>query len=200
MTARPEDIPEQYEKHAQRWDLERPKALFEQTWLDRFLAATKAGTSLLELGPGAGEPITKYMIEQGYHVTGIDTSASMIAICQKRFPDHDWHIGNMCALDFELIFDGILAWDSFFHLKHSDQRAMFPLFSAHAKTGTTLMFTSGHEYGEAIGTLCGEPLYHASLDTAEYQELLNDNNFRVIDHIVEDKNCYGHTIWLAEYL
>lgn len=200
MTARPEQIPDQYEKNARRWDIERPKGLFEQAWLDRFLGATMAGTSLLELGPGAGEPMTKYMIEQGYHLAGVDISASMIAICQRRFPDHDWYVGDMCALNLGQAFDGILAWDSFFHLKHSDQRAMFPLFSAHAKAGTTLMFTSGHEYGEAIGTLCGEPLYHASLDTIEYQQLLADNGFRVIDHIVEDETCCGHTIWLAEYL
>ena len=29
-------------------------------------------------------------------------------------------------------FSGILAWDSFFHLRHDDQRRMFPVFRQHA--------------------------------------------------------------------
>jgi hypothetical protein len=36
-------------------------------------------------------------------------------------------------------FDGILAWDSFFHLAHEDQRRMFAIFADHASIGTVLM-------------------------------------------------------------
>jgi hypothetical protein len=34
-------------------------------------------------------------------------------------------------LSLQRSFDGILAWDSFFHLNHDDQRRMFPVFRAH---------------------------------------------------------------------
>ena len=43
---------------------------------------------------------------------------------------------------------------------------MFPIFRDHAAAGCALMFTSGPSAGEAIGSYQGEPLYHASLDTA----------------------------------
>ena len=60
------------------------------------------------------------------------------------------------------------------------------------------MFTSGPAHGEAIGDFEGEPLYHGSLDPAEYRSLLDQNEFRVISHVVEDMNCGRHTIWLAQ--
>jgi len=60
------------------------------------------------------------------------------------------------------------------------------------------MFTSGGSYGEAIGSYRGEPLYHASLAPEEYRALLGSTGFRVVAHIVEDPNCGGHTIWLAQ--
>ncbi len=94
-------------------------------------------------------------------------------------------------------FDGILAWDSFFHLTPKDQRAMFPVFAAHAARGAALMFTSGPSFGEAIGVYQGEPLYHASLDPAEYRDLLSANGFEVVAYAPEDQSCSGHTIWLA---
>src|SRR3954469_1600763 len=69
-------------------------------------------------------------------------------------------------------FDGILAWDSFFHLRPGDQRAMFPVFRDHAAPGASLLFTSGPRAGVAMGEWQGEPLYHASLDPDEYRALL----------------------------
>jgi len=88
----------------------------------------------------------------------------------------------------------------FFHLCHDDQRNMFPVFRAHASPQAALMFTSGPAHGEAIGSFAGEPLYHASLDAAEYRSLLDRNGFRVVSHIVEDPDCGGHTIWLAQLI
>ena len=95
-------------------------------------------------------------------------------------------------------FNGILAWDSFFHLSPDDQRRMFPVFRIHAAPKAALMFTSGPAHGVAIGSFEGEPLYHASLDEAQYRALLAENGFAVVSHAVEDPTCGGHTIWLAQ--
>ena len=75
---------------------------------------------------------------------------------------------------------------------------MFPVSRRLAAPGTALMFTSGTSHGEAIGSYRGEPLYHASLAPQEYQTLLESNGFRVEAHTVEDPDCGGHTIWLAQ--
>ncbi|HEY6373665.1 MAG TPA: hypothetical protein VIX37_24030 [Candidatus Sulfotelmatobacter sp.] len=75
---------------------------------------------------------------------------------------------------------------------------MFPIFRAHAASNAALMFTSGPSHGEAIGTYQGEPLYHASLDEAEYRLLLHENGFFVLSHVLEDPSCGRHTVWLAQ--
>jgi hypothetical protein len=103
----------------------------------------------------------------------------------------------MRKLSLGKTFNGLLAWDSFFHLSHEDQRRMFPLFRSHARNGTALMFTSGPSHGVAIGSYHGEPLYHASLAPEEYRTLLDANGFCVEAHVAEDPNCEGHTVWLA---
>jgi hypothetical protein len=127
----------------------------------------------------------------------LDASPSLICHCREKFPDQIWHLTDMRMLGLDKKFHGLLAWDSFFHLSHDDQRRMFPIFRQHAGPGTALMFTSGTSHGEAIGAYRGEPLYHASLAAGEYQRLLESNGFRVEAHVVEDPDCGGHTIWLA---
>ena len=93
--------------------------------------------------------------------------------------------------------DGILAWDSFFHLNYDDQRRMFPVFGKHASSGAVLMFNTGPMHGEAIGEYRGDPLYHASLAPIEYQALLDEFGFEIIEHAVNDERCGGRTVWLC---
>ncbi|MEZ5316851.1 MAG: methyltransferase domain-containing protein [Vicinamibacterales bacterium] len=192
-----DDIPALYERHARAYDHDRGRSLFEQAWLDRLLALVPAGGEVLDVGCGMAEPIARYVIGAGFRVTGIDSAPSLIALCRTRFPDSTWLVGDMRQLDLGCRFDGIVAWDSFFHLHPDDQRAMFPRFAAHAGTDAPLLFTSGTAHGEAIGSYQGEPLYHGSLDRAEYERLLAGHGFRVEAHVENDPDCGGHTVWLT---
>jgi 2-polyprenyl-3-methyl-5-hydroxy-6-metoxy-1,4-benzoquinol methylase len=186
-----------YDRNANLWDSSRGRSLFEAAWLDRFLAPIPAGGTILDMGCGSGEPIARHFAQRGYHVTGIDSSERLIALCRTRMPDHDWHVADMRRLALGHTFAGLIAWDSFFHLTVEDQRAMFPVFRAHVSPGAPLMFTSGPAHGEAMGVFGGEPLYHASLAPEEYRVLLAANGFEVVDFRPEDPDCGGHTVWLA---
>ncbi len=198
MASEAERIVGLYQRHADDWDKERGRSLLEKDWLDRFSALLPPEPSILDIGCGSAEPIARYYIEHGCNVTGIDSSPSLIGMCKDCFPDHNWIVADMRSLSLDRCFDGILAWNSFFHLCPGDQRKMFPIFRRHARSKAALMFTSGPSYGEAIGTFKGEPLYHGSLDGAEYRSLLDQNRFDVVSHVVEDPNCGLNTVWLAQ--
>jgi SAM-dependent methyltransferase len=190
-----------YQRKAQDWIESRARSrLFEKPWLDRFRALLPAAASILDIGCGSATPMARYLIELGHPVTGVDSSQAMIDVCRRHFSKQEWIVADMRKLALQRTFSGILAWDSFFHLCYDDQRRMFPVFRAHAAPNAALMFTSGLAHGEAIGSFGGEPLYHASLDPAEYRSLLDRNGFRVVAHVVEDPDCGGHTIWLAQLM
>jgi len=186
-----------YEDNAAAWDRERGRDLIEAAWLERFAALLPERGSVLDIGCGMGEPIARWLISQGNRVTGVDSAPSLIAMARERAPDQEWMVGDMRALDLGRRFDGLIAWHSFFHLSPDDQRPMFARFAAHAKPGAPLMFTSGWSHGEAIGAWRSEPLYHGSLDPADYRMLLARNGFEVVAHAVRDPDCGSATIWLA---
>jgi 2-polyprenyl-3-methyl-5-hydroxy-6-metoxy-1,4-benzoquinol methylase len=188
-----------YERHSRAYDRDRSRSLQERTWLDRFLVHVRPGGTVLDVGCGMGEPIARYLIDRGFPVVGVDAAPSMIELCRARFPDSDWLVADMRELQVGRRFEGILAWDSFFHLAMDDQRGMFRRFAAHAQRDAPLMFTSGPAEGAVIGA-CGEaPLYHASLGPAEYQHLLATNGFVVRAYVAKDPECGEHTVWLATY-
>ncbi len=167
-----------YERNAQNYVADRRGVGWDESaWLVRFIALLPQAATILDIGCGSGEPIARYLIERSFAVEGV---------------------ADMRNLALGRTFHGLLAWDSFFHLCHDDQRRMFPIFRLHAASGAALMFTSGASHGVAIGTYHGEPLYHASLAPEEYRALLKENGFRVEAHVTEDPNCGRHTIWLAQ--
>ena len=108
-------------------------------------------------------------------------------------------MADMRRLTFDRRFDAILAWDSYFHLAHEAQRAMFAIFDAYATKNAVLMFNTGPDRGEATSTFTfkDEPLYHASLAPAEYRSLLDRTGFEVVDHITNDARSGGRTAWLC---
>ncbi|KVK55059.1 methyltransferase [Agrobacterium sp. D14] len=186
-----------YNEHGVDFDRQRGRSLAEKPWLDRFISLLPKGASILDIGCGSGEPIAGYFIASGYEVTGIDASLPLVELCRKRFPGNLWAVADMRKLALGRRFDGLIAWHSFFHLTVEDQRRMFGIFHQHANDGAALMFTAGPDHGEAIGTFQGRPLYHASLARDEYESLLAAHGFRLLDHVVNDPECGGATVYLA---
>lgn len=194
-----ERIVDFYERRAREFDRDRSRSLHERAWLDRFVALLTPAATVLDVGCGMAEPMARYLIESGFGVVGIDSSASMIDMSRGRFPHSEWLVMDMRQMRLGRRFGGVLAWDSFFHLSMDDQRAMFPIFAEHARRGAPLMFTGGPLAGEAIGCYGGESLCHASLDFEEYERLLTSNGFSVQSYTAEDPGCGGHTVWLATF-
>ena len=188
-----------YEKHAAAWDADRQNSHWnDRIWHDRFINRLGHGATVLDLGCGPGRPVAQHMADSGLRVTGIDSSPAMISLCRERLPEHDWIIADMRQLALTRRFDGILAWDSFFHLNHEDQRRMFPIFADHSSAGAVLMFNAGPQHGESIGQYKGDPLYHASLAPAEYEALAGRFGFQVIQHTANDAAAGGRTVWLCQ--
>ncbi|MFH7766617.1 class I SAM-dependent methyltransferase [Acinetobacter sp. BSP-28] len=187
-----------YKKHAYAWIELRGQFLYEKAWLNHFLSLIPEHAQILDLGCGSGKPVAAYLLEQGHSVVGVDSSDAMIEMAKHHFPAQRWIEADMRQIEVEQTFQGILAWDSFFHLTQDDQRKMFAQFSNLAETGTALMFTSGPSHGEVIGDMFGDALYHASLSQDEYRQLLTDHGFEVVKMVLEDPDCAGHTVWLAK--
>lgn len=188
-----------YEKHAAAWDFDRQNSHWnDKIWHDRFIDRLGQGACVLDLGCGSGWPVAKYMVERGLRVTGVDSSPTMISLCRERLPGQEWIVADMGQLAIGRHFEGILAWDSFFHLAHENQQRMFAVFANHASTDAVVMFNAGPQRGEGIGEYRGRPLYHASLSPAEYEELIARFGFQVLQHARNDAQAGGRTVWLCQ--
>lgn len=188
-----------YDKFAEGWDKHRPRLLREKTWLKKFIQSLPSNASVLDVGCGAGEPISKFLVDQGFSVTGLDSSQAMIGICRYRFPNEAWLVMDMREIALDKQFDGIIAWDSFFHLKPDEQRNTLRLFSEHLRPRGSLLLTIGHEAGEVLGTVEGEAVYHSSLSAEEYRHILGSAGFQNIEIVLSDESCDRSVLLASQY-
>jgi trans-aconitate methyltransferase len=195
---RPEDILKTYDAVAEDFARARDGTLFERRWLDRMLAHAP-GRKVLDLGCGPGKPIGAYLADRRARVTGVDGAAAMVALFWRNLPNERALHADMRGLNLGEKFDAILAWNSLFHLSAADQRAMFATFASHAAPRAVLMFTSGPDAGEAVGSVAGHCVYHASLSPGDYRAEMAAQGFSALAFTPEDPACNGHSVWLARF-
>ena len=152
---------------------------------------------MLDLGSGAGEPIAAWLRAAGFRVTGLDLSDAMLSLARARHPEGDWRRGDMRALDLPDRFDGIVAWDSFFHLTPSEQPEALARMAAHLAPGGALLVTVGPRAGEAMGTVGGAAVYHGSLSPAGYAAALEAAGLRLTRFVAEDPEADRHSVLMA---
>ncbi|GFE77273.1 trans-aconitate 2-methyltransferase [Novosphingobium sp. TCA1] len=192
-----ENIIPLYERTAAAWLAARGTDLAEAEWLDLLTERLEPGATILDLGCGGGVPIGAELLCRGFAVTGLDSAPSLIAHARTSLPQGEWIVGDMRCFAPPHRFDGLIAWHSFFHLGHDDQRAMIPRFARLLCPGGTVMFTSGPQDGVSWGEWQGESLFHASLSQQEYRERLVNAGFSAITYIEADPIGSGPTLWLA---
>ncbi len=193
----PDGVTSTYERQAARFDRDRSRALHEVGWLERFVGLLPGDGRVLDLGCGTGEPIGRWLAERGLRVTGIDASAAMLAIARERAPDGDWRQLDLRRLDLGERFDGIVAWDSIFHLTPADQIDVVGRIARHLRPRGPLLMNVGPSAGVLSGRVGDETVYHASLAPEHYRELLAAEGVEILDFVPEDPTCGNRSVMLA---
>jgi SAM-dependent methyltransferase len=196
MHSAAKDVIGLYRRHALAWTRARGTTLIEGAWLERFCSLLPTRPALVDIGCGSGKPIARHLIERGVEVTGVDSSPEMMALFAHNFPSYSAQVVDMRTLSLSRRFDGLLAWNSFFHLSHADQRGVFPVFREHSAPSAVLMFTSGPSHG---GPSVASKVNHCTTLASMTPSIVRcSTSFDVVAHVTEDPTCGGLTIWLAQ--
>ena len=136
-----------YEKDVDRYvkKLEFPLPKKE---LDDFINLLK-GKDVLDAGCGAGRD-SKYFVEKGLNVKGIDLSENMLAAASKRV-DSNFSIGDVRRTNFpDQFFDGVWCYNTFLHLDKKDLRTTIAEFKRVLKNEGILFVATKYGEGEVV--------------------------------------------------
>ena len=98
----------------------------ERALLDAFaeLCRTKGGL-VADVGCGPGH-VTRYLADRGVAAFGVDLSPGMLDVARARFPELEFRVGSLTALDSpDAAWAGAVALYSIFHLAPTDRAVVY---------------------------------------------------------------------------
>lgn len=128
--------------------------------------AELCGGKILELACGSGRALLP-LCQAGYELTGVDTSAAMLAIARQRLQDEGLIAycrlvqQDMCALYLEQKFRlAFIALGSFAHIvTHKDQQRALAAIRAHLSPGGTFILDISNTDARYMEELSGQLLH-----------------------------------------
>ena len=174
-----------YNRIVEQWHEYRSKTAPDSCVID-FASRIKPGGKILDVGCGTGVPLARYLAQRGFLVTGIDVSGKMIAKARElNLANAEFHHRDFFDFQPAWTYDGVLAFDSFFHIPLKRQREIYPRLSSWMNPGAWLLFTHGYTEGRRKGVMFGQPFSYSALDVGEVRQALRDNGFH-IEASIED--------------
>lgn len=178
-----DEIKNAYDKICFKWCSYRAKMPINKCIVD-FAKQLTEGSSILDVGCGSGVPISAYLANNGFKVTGIDISSNMIKKAKSlNLPNSTFIVEDILTYNPNTTFDAIIAFDSLWHIKYNDQPKIYGKIASLINKDGLFIFTHGKSDDEVIGTMFGESFYYSALSTEAVKKLLEENGFIILSLI-----------------
>ena len=137
-----------YNKIAQEYDEEFVNDYSDTPYVDKFLNYLE-GKKVLDIGCGVGN-LTKYIMDKGFNVEGIDLSKEMLNIAKQKYSDIKFYEMNMKEITLRKKYDGIMLAYSLFHLTKKEVIEVLPKYYDLLNSNGKILLILQYGQGERI--------------------------------------------------
>ena len=120
-------------------DSEDPLALEA---LEDLASLLPSEAAVLDLGCGAGVPVTRWLADRGFAVTGVDVSAKQLELARTNVPEGTFLKADMTEVTFAPeSFDAVVAFHSIIHVPRTEHPTLLESIHRWLKLGGALLAT-----------------------------------------------------------
>jgi ubiquinone/menaquinone biosynthesis C-methylase UbiE len=175
--------------YADRFRDTRGETALDLAMIDSFADAVTgdADPRILDAGCGAGR-MSRYLVDRGCTVQGVDGSPGMIAMARRDHPDIDFSVAELASVPFpDNSFAGIMLWYSIIHTPPPELPAVLAEAVRLVRPGGHLLF--GFQSGTGIRDVA--PSYRALGHEVRLERYLYtaDDVTRILDGLGAPEVC-----------
>lgn len=151
--------------------------------LSLLTARLACGASALDIGCGAGVPITQSLARR-FSVSGVDISRKMLRLAQASVPTGKFIHGDIMSVEFPpASFSAAVAYYALFHLPRKEHLELFRRIYGWLKPDGYLLttLTTSSQEGYTEEDFFGVTMYWSHYGLEDYQEMLTRSGFRVLE-------------------
>jgi SAM-dependent methyltransferase len=163
-------------------------------YLDRFCSLLTPRGRILDIGCGTGVPITKRLVERQFSVHALDISANMLAAAKRNAHATAFHHADIMTWVPTSRYDGVVAWDSIFHLTVDNQRMALEKILRMLRHQGVALITCGVHEGELISSMFNCEFYYSSPSLLRYLEMIEAFHCNIRFMEIDDGTGDGHAV------
>ena len=140
-----------------------------------------SGASVLDVGCGAGVPVTRTLAER-YDVTGVDISTRMLCRARANVPGARFILGDIMSVELAPAqFGAVVAFYAIFHLPRKEHGALLGRIHRWLVPGGYLLATlSATAEAPYTGPFHGVTMYWNSYGLETYQRMLREAGYELL--------------------
>lgn len=168
--------------------------------LAKLVEVLKRGSSILDVGCGAGIPIDSYFISKGMKVAGIDISEAQIELAKSYVPEASYDVRDMSELrNGEYLVNAAVSFYAIFHTPKENHADLLKKFKSFLKPNGYLLITMGASDWEGKeDNFCGSEMYWSHYGAEKNIELIEEAGFEIIFSEVDNTGGEKHLVALAK--
>jgi SAM-dependent methyltransferase len=163
-------------------------------YLERLLLLLHDPADVLELGGGAGEPVTRRLAER-HRVTAVDISGEQLRLAAERVPGARFLQANMLDLAFEAAsFDAVAAFYAITHVPRQRHADLLGRIAGWLRPQGVLLLSMGaaDNPGEVEADWLGVPMFFSHYDAPTNLGLVQRAGFELVESdVVEETGPDG---------
>ncbi|GLO61021.1 hypothetical protein MACH09_15290 [Vibrio sp. MACH09] len=148
-----------------------------------FLSYLPDNSHVLDLGCGHGTPVADLISSHGHNILGIDRSEKLLSIAKSKFPQHSWQQSDLEKYQPNQQFDGIVIWDSMFHLPRQEHAILLNKAYQSLKYKGALILSSGgskYDIPPFTGSMFNNEFFYDSFTIKQLLDVCEEIGLRVV--------------------
>lgn len=173
-------VEEGYNKIASKYHSQRGSydSLIE---LKKFAPLLSPGSKVLDVGCGAGFPVTRFLVDEGFSVIGVDISKEMLSLAKKHVPEATFIKSDMSEMSFsDNFFDGLVSFYAIIHVSKEKHANLFTKFHKILKSDGVMLITLGRTEWEEVEEYFGVKMFWSHYGREQSLALVKDAGFEII--------------------
>jgi len=164
-------------------------------WLAELRAVVPPPARILDLGCGAGLPVARWLVDDGYTVLGIDGSPEQIERARLNVPAGEFRVADMTTIALaQASYEAVVAMYSISHVPRDEHARLFRRIHSWLRPGGVLLASLGAgDSPDWTGEWLGTEMFFSHFDAGTNLALLTDAGLaiersEVVSEVEDDKH------------
>ncbi|KKR09586.1 MAG: hypothetical protein A3D24_04580 [Candidatus Blackburnbacteria bacterium RIFCSPHIGHO2_02_FULL_39_13] len=168
--------------------------------MDRLSEQLAPGSTVLDIGCGAGIPVDKYLEGHSYKVIGLDISEKQIELARKNLPNQSFKVKDMSELaEGEFQVDAVVSFYAIFHTPREQHLELFKrVISFLPQSGFILVTMGSGEWEGTEDDFHGAKMFWSHFGADKNKELIEQAGFNILFDEIDESGGEKHLVILAK--